>query len=154
ILRVFQKAVVIDAEHKPNFVTGDFNGDGSQDIAVVVRPADGMLSEINSEVANWILENPQKVAPSTSASARRLPSPVYVEKGDVLLAIIHGYGPEGWRNKSARQTYLLKSAVGSNMKSQTVKDLLASIKDKNKPALQGGDVLNQTLGAEQGILFW
>src|SRR5262249_18702888 len=117
-----------------------------------VRPAEGMLSEINSEVANWILETPQKV--TSSASARRLPSPVYVGKGDVLLAVIHGYGPEGWRNKSARQTYLLKSAVGSNMKSQTVKDLLASIKDNNKPALQGGDVLSQTLGAEQGFLFW
>src|SRR5258708_23804536 len=53
ISRVFKTAVTIDAEQKPAFITGDFNADGSPDIAVIVKPTESMLSEINSEVANW-----------------------------------------------------------------------------------------------------
>ncbi|HEY0406227.1 MAG TPA: hypothetical protein VGC89_10895, partial [Pyrinomonadaceae bacterium] len=56
VARVYKDAVTVDAGRQPLFVVGDFNGDDSQDIAVVVRPAKGKLEELNSEVANWILE--------------------------------------------------------------------------------------------------
>src|SRR6267154_1021163 len=36
------------------FVIGDFNGDGSEDLAVVVHPSPGKLSVINDELSNWI----------------------------------------------------------------------------------------------------
>ena len=153
IKRVFQKAVSLDEKHNPSFFVGDFNGDGSQDLAVIVKPAEGMLPEINSELANWILEDPQKVA-APSPGSRRIPAPVRVEKGDSLLAVIHGYGPDGWRNPSAKQTYLLKNGAGVNMRSQTARDLIASAKDKKKPALRDGDVISQTLAGQQGFLYW
>src|SRR6266481_213867 len=50
--RIFKKAATSDTNSQQSFVVGDFNGDGSEDIAVVVRPAQASLSEINSEVAN------------------------------------------------------------------------------------------------------
>src|SRR5690242_15883874 len=41
IERVYKNAVLVDSSR---FVVGDFNGDGVQDIAVAVKPAEGMLA--------------------------------------------------------------------------------------------------------------
>ena len=49
IKRIFKNAVVIDASRKPSFLFGDFNGDFSQDLAVIIKPAEGKLSELNQE---------------------------------------------------------------------------------------------------------
>src|SRR5689334_19076421 len=40
------------------FVTGDFDGDQSQDVAVIVRPNAARLRDINDPLANWIVEDP------------------------------------------------------------------------------------------------
>ena len=39
VKRVFKDAAVIDSNYNPNFLAGDFNGDTSQDIAVIIKPA-------------------------------------------------------------------------------------------------------------------
>src|SRR6185369_6084964 len=57
--RVFNKAVSLDETRAPSFVVGDFNGDGSQDLAVVTKATESALPEINNELANWILEDPR-----------------------------------------------------------------------------------------------
>jgi hypothetical protein len=158
IKRTYKTAVILDASRNQNFTVGDFNGDGSQDIAVAVKPAKGMLADINSEYANWMLEDPQQVKLSGSNKAvRHLPSrskPVQVEAGDSLLAIIHGYGPYGWRDLSARQTYLLKNAAGSNIAMQTKKDLLSATKDNDDFPPLRGDAIKETLGQEAGFILW
>ena len=158
IKRTYQTAVIIDANRNRGFIVGDFNGDGSQDIAIAVKPAKGMLSEINSEYANWILEDPQKIKlQDPNSGVQRLspkPRPVQVEASDFLLAVIHGYGPYGWRDSAAKQTYLLKNAAGSNMETRTKKDLLNATKDNDGfPALKG-DVIRETIGQEPGLLLW
>jgi len=158
VTRVYQNAVSVEADRNPSFIVGDFNADGSQDLAVVVKPAEGMLPEINSEVANWILEDPQKVVlPDPNRRVQRLPpnpEPVRVEKGDVLLAVIHGYGPTGWHNPDAKQTYLLKNTVGSNMRSQPIEELLSPTKGKTKLPRLNGDVIMETLAGKPGFLYW
>jgi len=58
IERSFHDAVTIEASGRKGFFTGDFNGDGSQDIAVLVTPVEGKLAEINSAVANWTIADP------------------------------------------------------------------------------------------------
>jgi hypothetical protein len=155
IARIYKNAVTVDASH---FVVGDFNGDGSQDLAVVVRPAQGMLSEINSEVANWILEDPQKVTlPDAGKATQHLgPSskPPRVEDSDILLAVLHGFGPSGWRDPNSRQTYLLKNAVGTNLKSRQLADVLNSTSSKTILPKLRGDVINENIGDESGFLFY
>ena len=110
IRRNYEDAVTIDNSQSVPFLTGDFNGDGSEDIAIVVKPAKGKVSELNSEYVNWILEDPRQVnAPGQKRQ------PVKVSSDDSLLAVIHGYERQGWRSNLARQTYLLKNAILANL---------------------------------------
>lgn len=155
IARIYKNAVTVNTAE---FVVGDFNGDGFQDIAAVVRPADGMLADINSEVANWILEEPQKVVlPDPSKTVQRFPhrpEPTRVQQSDVLLAVLHGFGAAGWRDQRAMQTYLLRNAVGNDLKSEHLADVLRRIHGRgNLPRLQG-DVISEAIAGESGILYY
>jgi hypothetical protein len=156
--RVFEKLVEIPRELKNEYLSGDFNGDGSQDIAVVVKPAEGSITEINSDLANWTLGDP--TIPSQLDPNKPVqplppkPEPVRCEQSDLLIAVIHGYGPEGWRNSEARQTYLLRNATGSHLKMQSPKSALATFKDRKALPRLRGDVIAQTVKGESGFLYW
>ena len=154
VARVFEKAATPDTSRDPNFATGDFNGDGSEDLAVAVKATEGSLEAINNELANWIIEDPKNVPiQSTSASQKPSHKPVRAVKGDILLAIIHGVGPQGWRSPEAKQTFLLKNAAGSNLLGQSVKDLRDK-KDKQKLPPLKGDAISETVEGKSGLLFW
>src|SRR5215470_7380988 len=47
VKRIFKDAAVIHPDYKSSFLTGDFNGDHSQDLAVVVKPV--KLDEMNQQ---------------------------------------------------------------------------------------------------------
>jgi len=153
VARVFEKAATPDTSRDQNFAVGDFNGDGSEDLAVAVKPTEGSLETINNELANWILEDPQNISVQRTGTAQ-MPShkPVRAAKGDMLLAIIHGVGPKGWRSPEAKQTFLLKNATGSNLLVQSVKDLRDK-RDKKLPTLRG-DAISETIAGKSGLLFW
>jgi hypothetical protein len=155
--RVYKDALSIDMSHQPAYLVGDFNDDGSEDIAFVVKPAKDRLEEINSEVANWIVEDPRQVMlPDPNKVVQKLPQqpgPVKVQPNDLLLTIIHGYKAEGWRNPEAKQAYLLNNAVGASMNAEPLK-ALRSAAGKGSALMKGGDVIKQTLEGEQGFLYW
>lgn len=154
ISRIFQKSASMDDSRAPAFLVGDFNGDGSQDIAIVIRPANDSLAEINNELANWVLEDPHDVPlPGTKAAAEiRKSKPTKAEKTDELLTIIHGVGPQGWRNSAARQTYLLRNAVGENLTVQDADKLDKSSLSSNVPL--HGEVISETLNGHRGLIWW
>jgi hypothetical protein len=153
--RVFDKALVLDEHHTPSFLIGDFNGDGSEDLAVVGSSKESSLPEINNELANWTLEDPRLVPLPGAKVAEQIArsKPVQAEKGDSLLAIIHGVGAKGWRNPEARQTYLLKTGAGSNMVVQNLDRMRSTDASLRLPSIKG-DVISQRLGSNSGILFW
>jgi hypothetical protein len=154
--RVYKDAVSVVAGGGPNFTVGDFNGDGSQDIAVVVSPAREKLADINHELASWMVRDPlTETLPQLMI--RQNPhepktKPVITERDETLLAVIHGYGATGWRSPEAQQTYLLKSAVGKNMRTETKKNLLKTDKDKRPPLL--GDVISEVIAGQTGFIFY
>jgi len=155
--RAYQKAVAPDKSLQPAFVVGDFNGDGSEDLAIAVKPDDKMLAEINNELANWVLENPRNISlpgalsnPQTPADEKK---PVRAIKGELMLAIIHGVGSQGWRNPEAKQTFLLKNAVGSDMTTQTLNTLRTG-KDKQRLPPLRGDGIRETVGGKSGLILW
>jgi hypothetical protein len=160
LARVYQSAVSAEAREHASALAGDFNGDGSQDIAIVVKPDKAQLAEINSEFANWIIEDPRLVRSAVQVTrAGEAPSPparAQVEAGDTLLAIIHGFRSEGWRNAAARQTYLLKNAVGAQMQTRTGDEARKMFKDAvayHLPYMRG-DVIWQVLDDKAGCLYW
>jgi hypothetical protein len=152
LARVFDKSATADESRNPAFAVGDFNGDGSDDLAVAVTVSENSLREINNELANWTLEDPQNVtSPKPGSTTPPPPKPARAEKGDSLLAIIHGVGPEGWRSADARQTFLLKNGAGANILTQSHEAVRHS-KQKLPPIR--GDVINETIGSKAGFLFW
>lgn len=157
IIRNYQGAVTPDTSRPDSFVVGDFNSDNSQDIAVVVKPGKGRLSELNSEYANWILEDPISVGlRAEQISAQRLPenpAPVLVRERDILLAVIHGHQKAGWRDPKARQTYLLKNVVGDEMKVEQAQSLRRATPEERLPSLRG-DVIRETRAGTPGFIYW
>lgn len=161
IKRVYGQTVTVESGRAQYFITGDLNGDGAPDLAVVVKPATGMLAELNHELANWLRGDPRKVElpdpKMQTAHARRFPpapEPVIIEQTDVLLAIIHGYGPTGWRNSQARQSYLLKNAAGKGLKLQPLDEARKMTRNESQPPQLLGDVVRQELDKEQGLLYY
>ena len=137
------------------FVVGDFNGDRSEDVAVVVRPNSAKLGDLNNQLANWILEDPGHayLPPEGEAVVHLPPKPAseQVRKGETLLAIIHGFGPQGWRNPQARQAYLLKNSAGLH---PVVSDLPPRLMTRAGVMPGERKVIAQRLRGRNGFIFW
>jgi hypothetical protein len=158
LARVYHDAVTLQTGRGTPFVVGDFNGDDSQDIAMVVTPAKGKLAKINSEYASWLVGDPRKVAlPEVHGDVKvfgERPEPVVVRQDDVLLAVIHGYQKEGWRSPLSVQTFLLRNAVGDGIMTRSARSMSASTVDKKRlPGLRG-DVIWEALSGEVGFIYW
>lgn len=158
IARLYHDDVQLDAAASPAFLLGDFNGDGSPDLAVVVRPAPGKLAALNSDLADWILEDPRSVfVPDPRKKVQKLPprpAPARVRPGEALLVIVHGYGPAGWRDPQARQTYLLCDTASGGMAGIKKDEVRAPRPGAPPlPRLQG-DVISARLDGRPGFLFW
>lgn len=166
VKRVFKSAVVIDPNRNPTFMVGDFNGDLSQDVVVILKPAEGKLSELNQEFPNWIAREPLKdvLLPKSKVlvhpvGARPLANPaagqtIRFEQGDVLMAIIHGHGPMGWRDSEATQTHLLRDVVGANIRTLPFKVAVKAYKGTRPFPTIYGDLIQQTLIGQSGFLHF
>jgi len=143
IKRVFKDAAVLDTSYNPSFLAGDFNGDGSQDIAVIIKPV--KLDEMNQELPPWLVRKPRlnRVDPV------RIP----IEKNETLLAVIHGYGANHWRDPDATQTYVLKDVVGNDLKVQSPKEFVTANSGRKLPRAQG-DLIGETVGGSPGYLYF
>ena len=143
VKRVFKDAAVIDTNHEPSFLAGDFNGDSSQDIAVVIKPAN--LDEMNQDLPPWLVREPRSNKPPVTR--------LRVDKDEVLLAVIHGYGTNDWRDPEATQTFLLKNVVGSGLHVQSGKQFAEANSGKRLPRPQG-DLIAETLQGKPGYLYY
>jgi len=144
VKRVFKTAAVVNPSHTPNFVVGDFNGDSSQDLAVVVKPAE--LTAMNEEHPAWLLRDPFGENPTTSG-------PLRISEGETLLAIIHGYGANDWRDEQATQTFVLKNAVGTNLSTKDGVEFVKANSGRRLPHVTG-DVIAESIRGSEGCLYY
>lgn len=144
--RVFKGAAVMDQNVKPSFLAGDFNGDSTQDIAIVIKAAPGKVESLNQEYPAWLLRDPFAAADTKSPSLR-------VAENESLLAIIHGYGANDWRDPQATQTFLLKNVVGSNMEVHLGKEFVKANHGKKLPPI-AGDLIGEMVRGNHGYLYF
>ena len=141
IKRIFKDAAVLNQNHNPNFLMGDFNGDASQDLAVIIKPVN--LEEMNQEYPPWLVRAPRRVDRA----------PLKIEKDETLLAVIHGYGTNDWRDPAATQTFVLKDVVGNDLKVHNGKEFVAANAGRKLPRPQG-DLIGETVQGTQGFLYY
>ena len=155
--RVFGDDLVAQSDEgsgHPAFIVGDFNGDQSEDLAIIVHPATGKLDQINDELANWTIQDADKAFIAPPGKAVVVPpkqTRPHVERGEQLLAIIHGFGPEGWRNPQARQAYIVKHAAA------TFEGTAPSISQKAIRAMHlptETDIIKEVRNNKKGFVFW
>ena len=154
---IFKGAVIVDNSHNPPFVVGDFNGDLSQDIAIVVKPIESRLDDLNHELSPWLRGDPlQAVLPKPQVVTKDKPANERIRflQTDTLLAVVHGYDADGWRNPQATQTYLLRNSVGSDLRMDLKKDIFALRKKGAKLPIVRGYVVRETIGGEAGFLYY
>lgn len=136
----------------PRVLVGDLNGDRLEDLAVPVRPETGRLDDLNDGLANcWVqdaLEGPPSDVPVGQASLAE------VEPADVLLAVLHGYGPHGWRDDRARQCYLVRHATGApfETRSRAWLEPWVGLTPAGMPL--PGDVILASAGRRAGFVQW
>ncbi len=152
--RVFGEVLVMDHSTQPNFIVGDFNGDGSEDLAVIARAAAGKTDAINDGLANWIIRDTDKVfLPPANEHVVKVPDirPQRVEAGERVLAIIHGFGPNGWRDPASRQAQILKHPPA------VIRGKAASSSEMAIRALRltvQSEIIKGSRGDKSGYLFW
>lgn len=143
VKRVFKDAAIVDTNYNPGFLSGDFNGDGSQDLAVILKPA--KLDLLNQELPPWLVRQPR-----TNKVAR---THVRFEKDETLLAVIHGYGANHWRDPEATQTFVLKDVVGQDLKVHSLNEFVTANSGRKLPRPQG-DLIGETVGGTSGYLYF
>ena len=143
VKRVFKDAAVVDTNYNPSVLSGDFNGDGSQDLAVILKPA--KLDLMNQELPPWLVRQPR------NNKAARAPAPI--EQDETLLAVIHGFGANHWRDPDATQTFVLKNVVGQNLKVHSLKEFVSANSGKKLPRPQG-DLIGETVEGTAGYLYF
>lgn len=145
VKRVFKDVAVVHPDYVSSFLAGDFNGDLSQDLAVVLKPVPERLAEMNEEHPPWLLRDPRM-----PHDPREM---LKVQKDEALLAVIHGYGNNDWRDPGATQTFLLKNVVGSGMRVQNGIEFVKNFRGEKKPRPQG-DLIGETLKGSEGYLYY
>lgn len=151
--RVFGETV--RAPQASRALVGDFNGDGVEDVAVPVRPAEGRLDELNDGLANWWVQDALPAEePRPDPGARPEGSPATIEAGDLLLAVVHGYGVRGWRDERARQCYLVRHATGAPFEARPRASLMREVGATAAGAPRAGDVILVSAGRRPGFVRW
>ena len=145
VKRVFKDAAVVHPDYTSSVLAGDFNGDQSQDLAVVLKPAPDKLAEMNEEYPRWLLRDPR--TPHKPGESLK------VQKDEALLAVIHGFGANDWRDPEATQTFLLKNVVGSAMRVQNGKEFIQNNSGRKLPRPQG-DLINENLKGSEGYIYY
>jgi hypothetical protein len=155
----FGSALETAKSFKPYFVTGDFNGDGAQDI-VVATHIKGQRSELAGDVKLYNpFERPKAVYPADPAANPTL-----------ALAIIHGSKP-GWQTPPALEKFLLfgsspvlilnysRATSSETQDKQALIELLKKGSRKYRftgwpPAAAKGDSIVLGTEATDSILYW
>jgi hypothetical protein len=125
--RVFAGVVQVDRSEAPEYIVGDFNGDGSEDLAIWAKANPERIKDLNNELANWTIVDPEKtfVPPPGHRVVKLPPKPErdLIKDSEPLLIVIHGYEAQGWRDPNAKQAFVLHNVPGHSLTTAHVEKL-------------------------------
>jgi FG-GAP repeat len=157
IARAFAGGVIVVKGPGAATLTGDFNGDGWQDIAVSVRAVGPKVAALEDPAALWSLEDPaQTPRPETVPILLPppRPPPVRLRPGEELLAVIHGNGLQGWRAPLALQSYLLVNSGGGELTAEKIQGMNpVGERARGLPVLRG-DVIREIRAGRPGFFYY
>jgi len=158
IERTFGGTVVVATGRGAIPLVGDFNGDGSPDLGVPVRPFPDQLERLNDPYSNWTIEDPRTIRMPNLNALTEGATPVAprpkVAPGDLLLAIVQGFGREGWRSPRATRFLLLENAVGENMAIQDPAEVKQSAAGRHRLPHLRGALIHEVLGGQPGFIYF
>jgi hypothetical protein len=152
--RVFGDDLIAESGPGQTFIVGDFNGDQSEDLAVIARPAPAKLDDLNHELANWTVQDADSFFVPKGDKRVVMPPEMRrpkVEKGEQVLAIIHGFGAGGWRSSDARQAYIVKHAA-ANFQGTAPSISQKAIRAMKLPVET--EIIKEIRNNKKGFLFW
>lgn len=153
VRRVFGAEIKVETARRPFYLLGDFNGDGSSDIAVVVRTKGGTKNlgqgivvlnpwQVATQAQNPVEESADEAAgepaQDTSAAASTL-----------ALAVIHG-AKGGWNRAQPLAGYLLLDAVYDELRIHEEQSRSTLLSDRS---LKGDAIYTGTEDAG-GVIYW
>jgi hypothetical protein len=133
-----------------SFCVADLNGDGSEDLAANATPSGGRLAEVNDPFANWTVQDAEHPPPPDGSAKVSRPT---AKEGEVLLAIVHGHGALGWRDREARQAYLVRGGMDPPCRPGRPHEL-AAVWPGARLSRLAGDVLLEAGGRSGRFLYW
>ncbi len=156
----FGAAVEAVSGFKPFYLTGDFNGDGAQDIAIVVR-IKGRRSELPPDV--------RLLNPFDSGARANFPAEP-AAKPTLAFAIIHGTNNAGWKTSQPAGKFLLLGespilileydrSAGSAADAKNLMEILSKRGKRRRgtnwpPTAAKGDSILLETEATESILYW
>jgi hypothetical protein len=147
--RVFGDVLTVAADGD-FFCVADLNGDGSEDVAAAAAPRGDRLAEVNDPFAVWTIQDAEHPPPPGGDAKPARPA---AKQGDVLLAIVHGAGALGWRDREARQAYLVRVGMHPPCRSRRPHELAALSPGARLPRAVG-DVLLEAGDRSGRFLYW
>jgi hypothetical protein len=157
VARVFGNAVFLSDVSAPSFASTDLNGDGSEDLAVVVT-ANPDQSAADSELRNWSVMDVRNVElPDPNAAVytfHQKHKPIKLRKNQQVVGVIHGVGGMGWRSPDARQAFLLVNTPAAKLSLAPIADLNRHGVSLPRTTMYPVEALIATSAADTLAVYW
>jgi len=133
-----------------------FNGDGSEDLAIVGKVNESSLAEINNELANWILEDPRAIPIQGSKAAKRVAATQTRQSGENRFPNgDHSWSRRAGLAQSRSPAGLLVTKRKRDGHSGSIRQRFYRRDSANSrlPPLTG-EAISETMNGRHGLIFW
>jgi len=156
VARIFGNVVSVP-QRRTDFLSADLNGDGSDDLAVVVDLHPQGKRSAADQFANWSLQDVRSVElpPAHTAVYTYSPNAPRPEiRARQVLAVVHGYGPKGWRDAEAKQAYLLVHAAGDHLSVARISELERQGTPIPRMSANPSWAIVESIGNREVTIYW
>ncbi|MEP7341106.1 MAG: hypothetical protein ABI977_25475 [Acidobacteriota bacterium] len=147
--RHFQNNLGTNVFLSGHFIEGDFNGDGSQDLAV-----DGLTTTLTPGTENTVLPNCTFVDLRPMIESQPGQKSLPNKDRPAVVGVIHGEGPIGWRSQNAKDTHWFWVHPVNSIEAQSSVRVFNFIESARSLKLKGDVVRLGMLSGQAGFAYY